>query len=122
VQRAAGADADQVHQCAHGLALWRQLRAHDVDAALDGGLMRFRPCPACDAEVASALVDRQRQLARAWDARDRHLARNARLERLRAERDSRRTAPAAARASSLPPAAAAILARAKARAAGGGTR
>jgi len=79
--------------------------------------MRYVPCPDCDPELAMKLIDARQALSRAWAARDRYLARNARLARRAVERDARRAPVIAERKSALPPAAAAILARAKARAA-----
>ncbi|HLL17263.1 MAG TPA: hypothetical protein VK439_00630, partial [Rubrivivax sp.] len=87
------AAAEPPHECAQGHSLWRQLQEDDVDSALDAGLMRFQPCPACPAEVCAGIAQRQRELAQAWAARDRHLARNARLARLLDEREARRAAP-----------------------------
>lgn len=106
--------------------LIRLLDADDVDAAIDAGLMQYVPCPACDSSDAQAARDSasiravQQRLADAWAARDRYRARNARLQRREAERAARR-APARnadTKIPSLPPAAAAALARAKAKAAG----
>lgn len=99
------------------------LRADDLDAALDAGLM------ALDAGATGilppddqALVTRTRQrLQAAWDARERYRARAARLARRAAEREAKRRAatpagPAASPRPALPAAAAAALARARARA------
>ncbi len=94
----------------------RLLLTDDIDAALQAGLMRYVPCPACDRAHASLLIETQQRLLKVWAARDRYLARQARLARRVAERDTRRAAPPGKK-SALPPAAAAILARAKARAA-----
>lgn len=95
----------------------------DIDAALQAGLMDYAASPA-DADDA-ALLSAQQRLRAAWDARDRHRARAARLARIAAEREARRRAvaatpeaPGAAAGPALPPAAAAALARARARAAG----
>ncbi|HVI58323.1 MAG TPA: hypothetical protein VM619_05550 [Luteimonas sp.] len=100
------------------------LREDDLDAAIDAGLMEFVPCPECahagEAAAACALVAAaQARLLSAWAARDRHHARDARLQRRAAERAARRAAPPTPvpGAPALPPAAAAALARAKARAA-----
>jgi hypothetical protein len=93
------------------------LQADDVDAAIEAGLMDFVPCPACDRVLATQLAEAQRKLLIAWAARDRYRARNARLAKRAAERDARRAAPIAAKKNALPAAAAAILARAKAKAA-----
>ena len=103
------------------------LRADDVDAAIEAGLMDAWPDACADTLDASArdllLATRQR-LRTAWDARARFDARNARLARRAEERDAGRRAPApvvagapAARPA-LPSGAAALLARAKARAGG----
>jgi hypothetical protein len=97
------------------------LQADDVDAAIEAGLMDFAPCPACDRVLATQLIEAQRKLLIAWAARDRYRARNARLAERAAERAAKRAAPTAEspaeKKSALPPAAAAILARAKAKAA-----
>ncbi|MGH8025610.1 MAG: hypothetical protein ACREO0_02680 [Pseudoxanthomonas sp.] len=101
----------------HAAALAEYLQADDIDAAIDAGLMRYVPCPACDRASAAQLVEAQRKLLSAWAARDRYRARNARLAKRAAERDAKRAAPVVEKKSALPPAAAAILARAKAKAA-----
>jgi hypothetical protein len=105
------------HDCGHGSRLLGLLQNDDVDAAIEAGLMHYVPCTACGLEVATKLIDAQQALSRAWSARDRYLARNARLARRLAEREAKRAPVVAERKSPLPPAAAAILARAKARAA-----
>lgn len=110
-------DTGAAHDCARAVRLVEYLQADDVDAAIEAGLMGFVPCPACDRVLATQLVEAQRKLQSAWAARDRYRARNARLAKRAAERDARRAAPAAEKKSALPPAAAAILARAKAKAA-----
>lgn len=103
------------------------LRADDMDAAIEAGLMDFVPCPRCveagaPADACSRVAAAQQRLRVAWDARERHRARAARLQRRAAEKAARRAAPPASttgpRKPALPPAAAAALARAKARAAG----
>ncbi|WP_368564488.1 hypothetical protein [Pseudoxanthomonas sp. UTMC 1351] len=116
-----------MHSCQSGpspQALLRLLQSDDVDAAIEAGLMRFRPCAACERDVAgymslcAPIMEAQQRLSRAWAARDRYRARQARLARVAAERDARRaSAPAEKEKSALPPSAAAILARAKAKAA-----
>ncbi|MET0655818.1 MAG: hypothetical protein ABWX88_04930 [Pseudoxanthomonas sp.] len=93
------------------------LQVDDVDGAIEAGLMLFVPCPACDTVPTTRLLQAQRKLREAWAARDRYRARDARLARRAAEREARRAVPPEQRKSSLPPAAAAILARAKAKAA-----
>lgn len=106
------------HACEHGLRLAALIDRDEVDAAIDTGLMDFAPCPACDPAVASIILGAQRRLAFAWAARDRYRAREARLQRIAAERAARRAPPPqAAKPSALPPTAAAILERAKAKAA-----
>lgn len=119
------------HDCADAARLQALLLDGDVDAAIEGGLMDFLPCDACErlAPDATALLRETReQLLKAWAARDRYRARNARLAQRAAERETRRGAAATPsptptstpdhHAGTLPPAVAAALARAKARAAG----
>lgn len=118
------------------------LRRDDVDGAIAAGLMEF------DAAAAAAegpdlhhVLEAQRRLRRAWAARERYRARNARLARRAAQREAggamapaaagaeavaaaaatdatpRESAPAASvPGAALPPAAQAALARATARA------
>ncbi|QNH12183.1 hypothetical protein [Xanthomonas sp. SI] len=110
------------------LQLLRWVLDDDLDAALDGGLMEY--VGAADDELLdpahpqlrTQLLAAQRRLREAWAARERYRARNARLARRAAAREARRAPPAsvAAAVPSLPPAAAAILARAKAKAAAWG--
>ncbi|MCC4588093.1 hypothetical protein JWH11_05780 [Xanthomonas melonis] len=109
------------------LQLFDCVQADDLDRALALGLMDYRPEPHADAgdpataQVVAALLAAQQRLRVAWAARERYRARAARLQRRAAERDARRTpppAPSQPAAPALPPLAAAILARAKARAAG----
>lgn len=105
------------HDCHLGELLSRLLANDDIDAAIEAGLMRFAPCPACDPIIIARVVAEQQRLTTAWAARDRYLARKARLARRAEERDARRAAPLPERKSALPAAAAAVLARAKAKAA-----
>jgi len=97
----------------------------DLDAAIDAGLMDYRfdaqhrhlepNCP----QLPQLLLQAQQRLAKAWSARERYRARQARLQ-IRALQRQPQRAPvsvAAAAKPALPAAAAAILARAKARAA-----
>jgi len=106
------------------------LRDDDVDAAIDAGLMDgwSDACAAAlDDDARALLLATRARLRTAWDARARYEARNARLARRAEERDAGRRIPAPAPAladaapvrPALPSGAAAILARAKARAAGG---
>lgn len=104
--------------------LLRLLQSEDVDAAIDAGLMRFHYCAGCEQEDATyaslcaPILEAQQRLSRAWAARDRYRARGARLARQAAEREARRTpTPAEKTKTALPPSAAAILARAKTKAA-----
>ena len=111
-------DAEVVpHDCSHAVRLLHLLQQDDVDAAIEAGLMRYVPCPACGPALAAELIETQQKLSIAWAARDRYLARNARLARRAAERDAKRSPALPEKKSPLPPAAAAILARAKAKAA-----
>lgn len=112
---------DPVHDCAQLGRLLEQLRADAVDAALRAGLMEFAPCADCDPLGRAEVLAAQQRLHAAWAARERYRARSARLARRSAEREARRTQSMPEKHSALPPAAAAILARAKARAAERGT-
>jgi len=109
--------ASTAHGCTDAMALSRLLNADDVDAALKAGLMAFVPCPSCDAYSIANVHEIQQRLAKAWAARDRYLARTARQARLAAARDTRRAGMKIERKSTLPPSVAAILVRAKAKAA-----
>lgn len=106
------------------------LRDDDVDAAIDAGLMGAWPddcADGLDADARALLLATRARLRTAWDARARFEARNARLARRADEREAARRVPAPAPSidaaapvrPALPTNAAAILARAKARAAGG---
>ena len=99
------------------------LAADDLGRAMTLGLLDARPediperCAACDARAGSIIAARDERL-RALAARERHRARQARLAERTAARARKREATAPQRtvaAPSLPPAAAAALARAKAR-------
>ena len=95
------------------------LRVDDLDRAMDLGLANDIACAACAPDCRALLLEARAARLAALAARDRFRARNARLERRRIERDERRApvpTPQVAKPS-LPPAAAAALARAKARAA-----
>lgn len=104
-------------------ALAEAVAEHDLDRAIEIGLLTFDPAPHhCDrcrdtvARIAAARDDRLRALA----ARERYRARQARLAE-RADARARKRAGAAVRTSAvaatstLPPAVAAALARAKAK-------
>ncbi|HDS1039667.1 TPA: hypothetical protein QDZ42_002698 [Stenotrophomonas maltophilia] len=105
--------------------LFARVQADDLDGALQSGLMDYIARDA-DAqllpghpELPQRLLQAKQHLQRAWAARERYRTRAVRLARREAERDARRTpAPATDAKPALPAAAAAILARAKARAAG----
>ncbi|MGV8959452.1 MAG: hypothetical protein ACOH1V_03595 [Stenotrophomonas sp.] len=97
----------------------------DLDAALAAGLMAYVPQPGDDAldpahpQLPALLQQAQQRLQRAWEARERYRARTLRLARRAAEREARRAPPPAPdHKPALPSAAAMILARAKAKAAG----
>ena len=109
------------------LQLLRCLLEDQRDRAIALGLMDYVAAAGDDAldpahpNLSQRLLHEQTQLRRAWLARERYRARGARLARRAAERQAQRAplpAPAAERPPpSLPPLAAAILARAKAKAA-----
>ncbi|HWS77662.1 MAG TPA: hypothetical protein VN205_04715 [Thermomonas sp.] len=107
------ADAGGAH------ALQALLAAGDLDAALANGLLEARPCPGCDAACTARLLAAREQRRFALAARERHVARAARLLRRKAERDTLRSQPTApaARMPALPAGAADVLARALAKAA-----
>ncbi|MBD9468410.1 hypothetical protein [Pseudoxanthomonas sp. PXM01] len=94
----------------------------DVDAAIEAGLMTFQACGCADGSIAEVMQVQQR-LRTAWDARERYRQRGARLARRAEERDARRLKATEVTDSvqpprpALPTGAAAILARAKAKAA-----
>ena len=101
-------------------AVLAALEDHDLDAALEAGLLEGPSCTACDAACSARLARARSERASALAARDRHRARAARLARRKAERDAARVAPATATAKAppLPASAADVLARALAKAAG----
>ena len=105
------------HDCAEGLQLSQLIEADEIDAALRAGLMAFAPCPVCDSVQAATLLATHQRLHNAWAARERYRARNARLALRAAEREAKRKQEGPEKRSALPAAAAAILARAKTRAA-----
>lgn len=105
------------HDCSQLPDLLALIRADHIDAALRTGLMEFVPCTDCDPLAQAEVLAVQQRLRTAWAARERYRARNARLARRTAERETRRLPSVTEKHSALPPAAAAILARAKARAA-----
>ena len=96
-------------------AIVAALREDDLDQALERGLLECEPCggcrPHCRAILAGARAERLRALA----ARERHRARGERLARRAEERKAQRDA-AQRQPAALPPAAAAALARALAKA------
>ncbi len=108
--------------CDQARALHAQLVAGDVDAAIEAGLMSFQVCGCADDSII-VVMQAQQRLRTAWDARERYRQREARLARRAAEREARRlkiteVAESAQPARpALPTGAAAILARAKAKAA-----
>ncbi len=110
-------DVSDSHACEAGARLLSCLRDDDVDAAIEAGLMRFAPCPACDPELAGCLDAAKQRLSAAWAARDRYRLRHQRLLQRAAAREAGRTVQTAEKKSALPAAAAAVLAQAKAKAA-----
>ncbi|MGN0858957.1 MAG: hypothetical protein ACI4NW_07265 [Stenotrophomonas sp.] len=99
------------------LAAW--LAADNLDAAIEAGLLQWSPDPADDPDQQAMVQAARQHLLAALAARERHRNRAVRLRRIAAERDARRTPPPASPGASaaLPSSVAAILARAKARAA-----
>src|SRR5687768_16098721 len=67
----------------------------DLDRALELGLLDAGGCPACDAACSTALLAARDARRAALATRERHRARNLRLERRAAERAARRATPAA---------------------------
>ena len=101
--------------------LLHHLAADDLDGAVQAGLMDYAVAATDGLDTAQVrlIADAQQRLHGAWAARERYRARAERLARRAAEREARRAPPPAADSKpTLPSAAAAILARAKARAAG----
>ncbi len=117
------ADASAVHAVNSALAV------DDLDAAIERGLTSVVPCSECQAECRRHLDDARKRRLEAWAARERHRSRQARLQRQAEAREARRAAARntadvdaaldgnAGTRPALPGAAAAALARAKARAA-----
>ena len=98
-------------------ALLMLLDADDLDAALAQGLLDAQPCPGCTADCNARLTAAREERRFALAARTRHRAREARLQRRKAERDAvRQPQSIAATAAALPSAAADALARALAKA------
>lgn len=99
----------------------------DLDRAIESGLLSPINCDACTVECTATLLAARLRRLQALAARERYLARNARLQRRAQERAVRRDAPPEMAQPvtvkpALPPAAAEALARAKAKAAERGTR
>ncbi len=131
--------APQVTRCACGCGEPAAAIAHevlaalgrdDLDRAIDLGLLDCAPCPACSTQCAALLEGAREDRRAALAARERYRNRSTRLQQRADARAARRaviavpvarsddpaTTPVAAQA--LPPAAAAALARVKARMAG----
>ena len=98
-------------------AILAALRDDDLDVAIERGLLDAAPCPHCAETCSSRWMRARDDRLRALAARERFRARERRLARRAAEHDAAR-ATAARQPAALPPAAAAALARAKAKAAG----
>lgn len=94
------------------------LAADDVDAAMARGLLEAQPCPGCDVHCNARLIAARDARCFALEARERHRARAARLQRRKAEREAARAPlPTIANAKpALPLAAADALSRALAKA------
>jgi len=104
------------------LQLLHDVLNDDLDAAIRAGLMDYIPLPEhteLDPRLPQRLVQAQQQLQRAWAARQRYQARQARLQRLAQARLEKRT-PSISTVTAkpaLPAAALHALLRAKQRAA-----
>ena len=107
-------DCSETHP-AH--AILAALREDDLDAAIERGLLEAIPCPDCAESCAALLIQACDARLRALAARERFRTRERRLARISSERDAARN-NAARQPAALPPAAAAALARAKAKASG----
>ena len=109
-------------------ALLAALSVDDLDRALASGLLDGRGCTGCNDACNDAcnaqIIDARDARLRALAARDRYRARSARLLQRAAERAPKRALvlPSTSTADSLPPAAAAALERAIAKAAERGPR
>jgi len=107
------------------LLLLRYVLDDDLDAAICAGLMDYRFDPELAyldphyPQLSQLLLQAQQRLAKAWAARERYRARQTRLQRRAMQQKSQRSllSPTVVAKPALPTAAAAILARAKARAA-----
>jgi len=107
------------------LQLLRYVLDDDLDAAIRAGLMDYRFDPHHAhldpnyPQLLQLLLQTQQRLRKAWAARERYRARQARLQRREMQQKRQRSSilPTVAAKPALPTAAAAILAKAKARAA-----
>ena len=109
--------ANGSHDCAVASRLAALLAGDDIDAGRDAGLMDFAACAGCEPSAVARIDAARRRIEQAWAARERYRARNARLARIAAEREARRAPVVVEKKPALPPSAAAVLARAKAKAA-----
>ncbi|GAB3091203.1 hypothetical protein [Lysobacter terrae] len=102
-------------------AIVAALSADDLDAAIEAGLLTAVACDGCSAACTALVANARDARLRALAARERYRARQARLLRRAQERAAASALPASAAEvdtkPALPSAAAAALARAKARAA-----
>ena len=96
-------------------ALQAMLSAHDIDTAIEQGLLDAQPCPGCITSCNARLIAARDDRRIALLARERHRARAARLQRRKAEREAARSPPTSV-PTALPVAAADALARALAKA------
>ncbi|MEG3158739.1 hypothetical protein ACKVMH_12860, partial [Lysobacter zhanggongensis] len=66
------------------------LAVEDVDRAIEAGLLDCEPCPDCTPHCQVSVIRARDERRFALAARERFRAREARLQRLAAERDARR--------------------------------
>jgi len=105
-------DGDAAHRINAALAV------DDLDGAIDAGLLDDLECGACSDACRALLAQARDARRRALASRERFRDRTLRLAQRQRERDARRAPTQDAMSNTpLPPAAAAALARAKARAA-----
>ena len=99
---------------AHGLVA--ALQVDDIDGAIERGLLSTEGCPSCTPVCSAQLLQARDTRRFALDDRERFRARQRRLSERAAQRDAARRPKPAAGAPGLPAAAAAVLARALAKA------
>jgi hypothetical protein len=92
------------------------LQADDVDRAIDAGLLETGGCASCTPDCTARLLTARDARRIALDARERFRARERRLAERAAQRDAARRVKPVAGTPALPAGAAAVLARALAKA------